>query len=120
MKQLNQKVQWKVGDLDLLAKFNEFKSKPQSPLSLALDDIADVSVGSEFASELSDDERKLANACSASDPQLEEKWPTLLPILSRVCSPTKTDDAYSSVSAALKNEDHNDPIVTHLESIVYN
>ncbi|KAG0083634.1 hypothetical protein BGZ93_001679 [Podila epicladia] len=61
MARLNQKVQWKVGDLDLLAKFDAFRSKPQSPFSLALDDIADVSIGSEFASELSQDERKLAN-----------------------------------------------------------
>lgn len=58
---LNQIVQWKVGDLDLLAKFDAFRSKPQSPFSLALDGIADVC--SEFASGSSQDERKLANAC---------------------------------------------------------
>ncbi|KAF9306900.1 hypothetical protein BG003_000850, partial [Podila horticola] len=49
-------VQWKVGDLDLLAKFDAFRSKPQSPFSLALDGIADVC--SEFASGLSQDEQE--------------------------------------------------------------
>ncbi|KAG0352705.1 hypothetical protein BG005_007896 [Podila minutissima] len=51
----------KLSPLDPLS---EMPSLTEEPLSLkldALDDIADISIGSEFASELTQDERKLAN-----------------------------------------------------------
>lgn len=47
------KIAWKVGGNDLLSKFNDFRGYSQSLFSLALDRIADVSPGSEFASTLS-------------------------------------------------------------------
>ncbi|KAF9408564.1 hypothetical protein BGZ94_002270, partial [Podila epigama] len=39
---LNQSCTWKIDDIDMLAKFKEFKEKPQSRFSLVLDGIADV------------------------------------------------------------------------------
>ncbi|GJJ71644.1 hypothetical protein EMPS_03994 [Entomortierella parvispora] len=122
LKRLNQKVEWKCGDLDFLARFDAFKTKPQSQFSLALDDVADITTGSDFTKEMSRDLRKLANACPASDPNVEEQWPTLIPILARLRFPSDPDpsDSYRSVVAALRKEDHSDPIVAYLESVVYN
>ncbi|GJJ74259.1 hypothetical protein EMPS_06617 [Entomortierella parvispora] len=117
MASLNQKVEWKVGNHDFLSKFLDFKAQASSRYSLALDGVADLSPGSEFTLTLPLEERPLACAVSTSEPDINEKWPTLLPILSRVCAPTHS---YDDVVNALKNEDANDPIVEYLRWITYN
>lgn len=114
---LNQKTVWRVGDLDLLSKFIDFKSQPRSRYSLALDGIADITPSSEFALTLSQDERMLANAVSTSDRDITEKWPTLLSVLSKVCA---VSHDYDDVVKALKKEDVNDPIIDYLRDITYN
>ncbi|KAG0273083.1 hypothetical protein BGZ95_011113 [Linnemannia exigua] len=67
---LNQKTEWKVLELDLLSKFLVFRDQPQSRFSLALDGIADVTQGSEFALTLTQEELTLANVTSTSDPDI--------------------------------------------------
>ncbi|KAI8606744.1 hypothetical protein EDD21DRAFT_360324 [Dissophora ornata] len=104
---LNQLEIWMVGDVDMLSKFNNFKhQQPQSRFSLALDGIADVSPGSEFSQTLSQEERALANVISVKD--LDEKWPSLSSILSRVCAASRS---YDDVVKALRKENTNEPIV---------
>ncbi|KAF9919045.1 hypothetical protein FBU30_011181 [Linnemannia zychae] len=119
MVQLNQEVKWKVGELDLLQRFYDFRSKPQSQFSLAIDDIADITFGSEFVLELTQEERKSANVCSFTEPSVEERWPTLQPILSRICPSSNTDNTYDTMVAALKDEDHHDPLVMFLENVAF-
>ncbi|KAI1288882.1 hypothetical protein EDD11_009572, partial [Mortierella claussenii] len=114
---LNQKITWKVGDLDLLSKFYVFRDQPRSRFSLALDGIADVTPGSEFALTMSQVEWTLANAACTSDTDIKERWPTVLSILSRVCV---LSHSYDDVVKALKREDVDEPIVDYLRDIVYN
>ncbi|KAF8924077.1 hypothetical protein BGZ58_002188 [Dissophora ornata] len=112
---LNQLEIWMVGDVDMLSKFNNFKhQQPQSRFSLALDGIADVSPGSEFSQTLSQEERALANVISVKD--LDEKWPSLSSILSRVCAASRS---YDDVVKALRKENTNEPIVDYLRDITY-
>ncbi|KAF8944282.1 hypothetical protein BGZ47_004423 [Haplosporangium gracile] len=108
---LNQKTVWKVLELDFLSKFLIFRDEPQSRFSLALDGIADVTQGSEFALTLTQEELTLANATSTSDPDINARWPRLLLILSRVCV---LSHSYDDVTRALKKEE-DDPIVDYLQ-----
>jgi len=114
---LNQRIVWKIGDLDLLSKFHDFKNQPRPRFSLSLDGIADITPSSEFAQTLSKEELVLANAVSTSDTDINERWPTLSPILSRVCA---LSHSYDDVVKALKKEDIDDAVVDYLRVIVYN
>ncbi|KAF9080614.1 hypothetical protein BGX23_001890, partial [Mortierella sp. AD031] len=70
---LNQVDVWKVDDIDLLSKFNDFKyQQAQSRFSLALDGIADVTPGSTFSRALSVKERSLASVVSLKS--IDENW----------------------------------------------
>lgn len=102
-----------MDDVDLLSKFNNFKhQQPQPRLSLALDGIADVSSGSGFFLTLSQKERMLASAFAVKD--IDEKWPALSLILSRVCVPSHS---YEDVVQALRKEDPGEPIVDYIRDI---
>lgn len=58
---LNQLDTWKVGDVDLMSRFNNVKQQQtQSRFSLVLDGIADVTSGSAFSHSLTVEERTLA------------------------------------------------------------
>ncbi|KAK3805239.1 MAG: hypothetical protein JOS17DRAFT_781434 [Linnemannia elongata] len=112
---LSQLDVWTVDDVDLLSKFNNFKhQQPQPRLALALDGIADVSSGSGFFLTLSQKERMLASAVAVKD--IDEKWPALSLILSRVCVPSHS---YEDVVQALRKEDPGEPIVDYIRDITY-
>ncbi|KAF9918751.1 hypothetical protein FBU30_011285 [Linnemannia zychae] len=72
----------------------------------------DVSPGSGFSLTLSQKEWKLACAVTVKD--IDEKWPDLTSILSRVCVPSRS---YDDVVQALRKEDLNEPIVDYLRDI---
>lgn len=113
---LNQANVWKVGDVDLLSKFNDFKmQQTQSRLSLALDGVADITPGSAFSHTLSVEERTSANIVYAKS--IDERWHSLSAILSRVCGRCYS---YDEVVNALRKEDTNEPIIDYLKAITYN
>jgi len=114
---LNQKDSWRVREIDFLSKFLAFSERPQSQFSLVLDGIADVIPGSEFAQTLTREELTLANAVSMSDTDINERWPKLLPMLSKVCKPSYS---YDDVVKALDNEDVGNPILRYFRAITYN
>ncbi|KAH7028685.1 hypothetical protein BKA57DRAFT_230620 [Linnemannia elongata] len=112
---LSQQVLWVVDGVDLLSKFNNFKNQqPQPRLSLALDGIADVSSGSGFSLSLSQKERMLASPVTVKG--IDQKWPSISSILSRVCASSRS---YDDVVKALRNEDPNEVIVDYLRDITY-
>lgn len=108
---------WKAGDVDLLSKFTEFKGQHQPRFSLAKDGIADVTPGSSFFGTLSKEQQMLAATASISSKDMEEKWPSLSSILSRVCVRTHS---YDDVVKALRREDVSDPIVEYLRDMASN
>lgn len=114
---LNQTIIWRVSDVDLLSKFTEFRRQPQPRLSLALDGIADVTPGSAFSLTLSHEQRMLVNADIISDKDIEERWPSLSSILSRVCAPLRS---YDDVVEALRKEVVNEPIMDYFRVIIDN
>lgn len=114
---LNQRVSWKVANTDFLSKFLAFSEIVQSRFSLALDGVADITPGSDFAHVLTPEELTLANAVYTADANIEERWPGLVPLLSRVCAPSYS---YENVVAALEKEATNDPMVHYLRDITYN
>ncbi|KAG0089132.1 hypothetical protein BGZ93_010015, partial [Podila epicladia] len=57
MTSLNQRSEWKAGDVDLLSKFTDFNGQPQPRVALALDGIADVTPGSTFYGTLSQEQQ---------------------------------------------------------------
>ncbi|KAG0044843.1 hypothetical protein BGZ89_005908, partial [Linnemannia elongata] len=112
---LNQMDVWKVDDIDLLSKFNDFKyQQAHSRFSLALDGIADVTPGSAFSRTLSVEERSLASLVSLNS--IDENWQCLSPILSRVCGQRSSFD---EVVKALRQEDIEEPVVDYLRAITY-
>ncbi|KAK3843872.1 MAG: hypothetical protein J3R72DRAFT_440129 [Linnemannia gamsii] len=112
---LNQVDVWKVDDIDLLSKFNDFKrQQAHSRFSLALDGIADVTPGSTFSRALSVKERSLASVVSLKS--IDESWQCLSSILSRVCGQCSSFD---EVVEALRHEDTREPVVDYLRAITY-
>lgn len=112
---LNQLDVWKVGDVDLLSKFNDFQQQQtQSRFSLALDGIADITPGSAFSRFLPVEERTLANTICVKS--INENWQSLSSILSRVCGQCHS---YDEVVKALRKEDTNEPVVDYLRAITY-
>ncbi|KAG0048478.1 hypothetical protein BGZ83_006565 [Gryganskiella cystojenkinii] len=114
---LNQKTEWRNGDVDFLSIFTNFKCQPQSKFSLALDGIADITPGSVFYSTLTQEQRVLASGISTSEGDVNKKWPSLSTILSRVFGSSRT---YEDVIKALKKETSDDLIVDYLRNITYN
>lgn len=111
---LNQRTEWKVGDVDFLSKFTDFTLQAQPMYSLALDGIADVTPSSAFYSTLTRDQRLLVSALSISDEDVDKKWPSLSSVLSRICT---SWTSYDEVVKALENEPGNDRLINYFRTI---
>ncbi|KAF9972830.1 hypothetical protein BGZ75_001357, partial [Mortierella antarctica] len=114
--QLNQADEWRVGDLDVLSKFRDFRrQQAHSQLSLALEGIADVISGSAFSRTLPAEKRSLVSIVGPKS--VDEKWECLSPILNRICGQRSS---YDEVVEALRQEDAKEPIVDYLRAITFN
>ncbi|KAF9127465.1 hypothetical protein BG015_004536 [Linnemannia schmuckeri] len=115
---LNQDISWVEGDINLLELFETFGTiqGQRGLLTLAKDNIADLSDGSPFVLSLTNEEYNAALCSKPTAPSIPEKWPTFQDVIGRVL---QAKYSFDEVFDAVKNESMRDPIVEYIHAMCY-
>jgi hypothetical protein len=112
---LNQRLEWKYGDIDILQRFKSYRSKSQNPFCLSKDHIADLTEGSKFLQKFSQDTRLGLLEELTPSVAIHNQWPTFKEVSERIFKPGFTFD---DVSSAIKDETMKDPIAGYAHNII--
>ncbi|KAF9091423.1 hypothetical protein BGX27_002022 [Mortierella sp. AM989] len=115
---LNQDTTFKVDDIDILQKFRKFQEMtPQTPYSVAQDNILDLSPGSLFSRQLSLDEFSQSSRNESIDP--EERWPNLDKRLCAVSGDMGKPETFAKAQENARTLNMSDPLSEYIHQIIY-
>ncbi|KAF9173920.1 hypothetical protein BGX21_011263 [Mortierella sp. AD011] len=112
---LNQPTTWNVQGVDFSSKFREFAEINTNPFSLAKDQIADLTGGSEFSEFLNQRQESEGLEDFVPTASIAETWPTLNGIFKRIL---KSGLTYDEVADTVKAESMKDPIAGYAYDVV--